>query len=66
MVVLDLKNLAAEARANSTGELRSAQAAGVSIYGADESGHVFEYSADGHTFAVELHGDDLTRIREVA
>jgi hypothetical protein len=65
-MALDLPGLAEEARSNSTPAMREAQSRGVSLFTADKEGHVFERTADGHLFAVELRGDHLTRIREVA
>ncbi len=64
--MIDLHGLGLEARADSATALRDAQACGISLFSADEDGHVFEHTADGHAFAVELQGDHLTRIREVA
>jgi hypothetical protein len=63
---VDFARLADKARINAAVELREAQAMGASLYTADVDGNVFELTPDGHVFAVELRGDRLTRIREVA
>jgi hypothetical protein len=63
---VDLACLADKARINSAAELREAQGRGASLFTADVEGDVFELTPDGHVFAVELRGDRLTRIREVA
>jgi hypothetical protein len=55
-----------EVRSNATTALREAQARGASLFSADEKGRVFELTADGHVFAVELRGDHLARTQAVA
>ncbi|HTV74916.1 MAG TPA: hypothetical protein VME66_14555 [Candidatus Acidoferrales bacterium] len=55
-----------EVRSHASAALREAQARGASLFSADDKGQVFELTADGHLFAVELRGDHLARTQAIA